>query len=431
MQRQCRVIVPHDRDTRLIAVAVGSQRDGRLHRERAGLRHLRQHIRHVPQQTFAAGAGQNGQRQCTVFGGVPFFLWVCLPLPLDAETFGKVVIRGQLIGGVHLWQGQRPALDRLADAVTVLLQADERPILAPCHGLQMQDAAIDAVVLEVEEPVLARGRVDPRALMGAVGAGIALMQNDFLLIGAEGAARAERHLPARADATRRRKDVVPAVALIKLRAFHRGVHQLVVEHLDPVVQQAACVWGHAADIDAVLDATAALGVGVGHVGVAVVVPERAGVDPAAGLLDAVQLTPRACGIFRSCDKNAFVGQRGKDIEHAVMVADGRGPRAAAVGGQVVAGKGQLFDAPRQLFPVDEVSAVQQRHTGQVGKAGRHHVVILPHADDIGVAVVHVQHGISVILAVFGRVIVQFHSSLLLKLAVDALVGVVGFAVRIF
>ena len=114
-----------------------------------------------------------------------------------------------------------------------------------------------------------------------------------------------------------------------------------------------------------------------------------------------------------------------------MVADGRGPRAAAVGGQVVAGKGQLFDAPRQLFPVDEVSAVQQRHTGQVGKAGRHHVVILPHADDIGVAVVHVQHGVSVILAVFSRVIVQFHSFLLLKLAVDALVGVVGFAVCIF
>ena len=183
------------------------------------------------------------------------------------------------------------------------------------------------------------------------------------------------------------------------------MHQFIVEHLYPIIQQAAGVRGHAADINAVLDAAAAAGVSVGHVGIAVIVPERAGVDPAAGLLDAVQLAPRTRGVCRSCDKNSLVGQRDKDIEHAVMKPDGRGPGAAPVGGQVVAGKGQLFHAPRQLFPVDEVAAVQQRHTGQVGKAGRHHVVILPHADDIGVAVVHVQYGVFVFQTVLGHIIV--------------------------
>ena len=66
----------------------------------------------------------------------------------------------------------------------------------------MDDAPVDARVLEMDEPPSAVGRVDERALVGAVDARASLREDDPVLVGAEDASRTEDGLPTRGHPSR-------------------------------------------------------------------------------------------------------------------------------------------------------------------------------------------------------------------------------------
>ena len=144
-----------------------------------------------------------------------------------------------------------------------------------------------------------------------------------------------------------------------------------------------------------LDAAAAVGKGVRHIDAAVIVPERAGVDPAAGLLYTMQLTPRAAGVCGGGVEDTLVRQGNKGVELTRVPAQRRRPCAAAVGRLRIAVKRQVLHAVANALPMHQIAAVQHRNAGQVGKAGRDQVIVLPHADGVWVTEIHGQHRVLV------------------------------------
>ena len=238
----------------------------------------------------------------------------------------------------------------------------------PAHRLQMNNTPQLKPVLKMQEPVVALRVINPRALMGTVGFGIALMHNNAVLIRAKNVAAAQHGLPAVFHAARRDKDIVPAVPLVHFGALGGGLGQRAVKDDGAVLHHGKRLGVKAGQLDLVLDAAAAVGKGVRHIDAAVIVPERAGVDPAAGRLYTMQLAPRAAGICGGGVEDALVRQRDKGVKPPVMPAQRRCPWAAAVGRLRIAVKGQPFNAVADALPVDEVAAVQHRHAGQVGKA---------------------------------------------------------------
>ena len=223
-------------------------------------------------------------------------------------------------------------------------------------------------VLKMQEPVIALRVIDPRALMRPVGFGVSLMHNDAVLIRAKDIAAAQHGLPAVFHAARRDKDIVPAVPLVHFGALSGRLGQRAVKDDGTVLHHGKRFGVKAGQLDLVLDAAAAVGKGVRHIDAAVIVPERAGVDPAAGRLHTMQFTPRAAGVRGGGVEDALVRQRDKGVEPPVMPAQRRRPCAAAVGRLRIAVKGQALHAAADALPVDEIAAVQHRHAGQVGKA---------------------------------------------------------------
>ena len=184
----------------------------------------------------------------------------------------------------------------------------------------MTDASKGSVVLEVQEPRLAARRFDPASLMRAVHHGPALAQDDAVFIRAEDALRAQHSLPTCLDAAGRGKHVVVSVAFVHLRAFHRGMVGVAIEDDLALVEQPGRVWLHAVQAEHAVDPCPALGERVHEVGVAIIVPERAGVDPALGLLDEDRLRPRPAGIRCLRHEDAFVRRAHDDQEAALMEA---------------------------------------------------------------------------------------------------------------
>ena len=84
----------------------------------------------------------------------------------------------------------------------------------------------------MQEPVLAVLGVHPRTLMRAVDViQIAtLSHRDVFLIGTEGRTRTQRDLPAGGYASRRRHNIIVAVAFVELGAFNCGLCLMSVEH---------------------------------------------------------------------------------------------------------------------------------------------------------------------------------------------------------
>ena len=84
---------------------------------------------------------------------------------------------------------------RAADTFRVLRLSDQRPAVFPPDRLEMHDAAVEILILEMHEPPFASGGVHQRSLMRPVHFGAALGEDDFLLIRPVNLPRAENHLP--------------------------------------------------------------------------------------------------------------------------------------------------------------------------------------------------------------------------------------------
>ena len=100
------------------------------------------------EEAEVAGAGGEGEPGVVV--------GFAEPLPLEAEGFG-----GEVVGG--LWDLDGVSLadvgflvreDGLGDAFGVGVGADGGPVVLPGHGLEVDDAAEGAGVLEVDEPIV-------------------------------------------------------------------------------------------------------------------------------------------------------------------------------------------------------------------------------------------------------------------------------------
>lgn len=58
--------------------------------------------------------------------------------------------------------------DGLADAIAIVIDAHERPVVLPTDGLEMNDTSQDGRLLKMIEPPLTIGRIDECPLMRAI-----------------------------------------------------------------------------------------------------------------------------------------------------------------------------------------------------------------------------------------------------------------------
>ncbi len=230
--------------------------------------------------------------------------------------------------------------------------------------------------------------------MRSVDLGGALLEHDLLLVGAVDVARAEGHLPAGGHAAARREEVIPAVELVDLGALEARMVRR-INHDAAFAEDARPVGRHGTDVQFVPYARAGFGIGVHQIGLAVVVPERAGVDPAPGFLHEVRFAPLAGGILRRGQVNALVGHGEEDPEFAGVKPDRRRPHAAARLHLPIPRMRHIFDGVIDDRPVDQVARVEDWQPGRAVEAGGGQIEIVAVPDDIRIGIIGVQDGVAV------------------------------------
>ena len=135
-----------------------------------------------------------------------------------------------------------------------------------------------------------------------------------------------------------------------------------------------------------------------EVGVAVIVPEGAGVDPALGVLDAGKGGPGAGGVLGGGHEDAEIGVAEVDVKPAVVEADGRRPHAGTVGGGVevgVEGRGVAREGVGDDRPMHEIAGVQDGQAGEAGEGRSGHIEVIAGPAHIGVGIVGEDDGVFV------------------------------------
>src|SRR5687767_674360 len=207
--------------------------------------------------------------------------WVGMPLPLQSEPVSREFIGCLWRGGRILTIDIRLAMscNRFAFSISVNVNTNHGPVAHPRRWLQMNDASVSSSILEVHEPRFARSELDPSALVWSVDVSLPAIHHDAVLVRAINVFRSQNGLPARCHAARGGKDVVIAIAFIKLRSFDRGMVQAAIEYCLAIVEEFRAVRAHLINRENTLDAGAAVGPGMDQVGVAIIVPERSRIDP--------------------------------------------------------------------------------------------------------------------------------------------------------
>jgi hypothetical protein len=137
-------------------------------------------------------------------------------------------------------------------------------------------------------------------------------------------------LPACLNSTGRCEDVIKTVPLIKLRALDRRIVRVTIKNHHALIEQFGSVFAHATDHKKALDTGAAARECANQICLAIVIPERTRIDPALSLFDQKGLGPGTGRVLRLYEVNAEIGVRIKDVELAVVIADGRRPNAVSV-----------------------------------------------------------------------------------------------------
>ena len=218
----------------------------------------------------------------------------------------------------------------------------------------MYDTSRIAHILEMQEPVLSVRRIHPGTLVRSVDGGIALVQDDFLFPGTVNIFRPQYGLPARLHAPCRSEDIVIAVSLIQLRALDGGLGRMTVIDELTVIQHSGAVRFDGRHIQHALEADTASGESSYHISFAVLIPERAGIDPAHYLSDISRLAPfapRVCGLAHH---NPLIRHGNKYVVSSLMEADGRCPGTAAVYRLVIIFKGKFIHDVIDDLPVHKI-----------------------------------------------------------------------------
>ena len=245
-----------------------------------------------------------------------------LKLPLEAKVDAvELVIFGRL-EFARRWQIRLlPLGHSIATSVAIGIVAYHKPVVDPLGRLQMHYATISVLVLEVEEPVFAILRIDPRTLMRAVDLRLALREADIFLIRAIRVLRAEFDLPAVLHAARRTHYIIIAVALVELRALDGRLVLVAVIDDARGANDLRALGVHRSNEKHRLHARTRAGASVAQVSLAVLVPQRAAVNQTLALHHPDHRLPLAGRILRARHEQTLVGVAAIDVEPAVVIAD--------------------------------------------------------------------------------------------------------------
>ena len=316
---------------------------------------------------------------------------VGVPLPLLAERAAVELIA---LLGINDGGGVRRGF-AVAQYGFALLP-HHGPAGGPVDRLQVDDAPIGPLVVEVEEPVLAKRRVNPGTLVGAIDVGGALPHHALPFVGPKGRTASHGQLPTHGHAPCRAHYPVPTLAGVELRAFGGVVLLSAVKHDAGAADGAGAVGRQFANGQHRVETGARRCPTVNQIAAPVVVPQWAGVNHALARNHANGPFPRACRVFGLHHENALVGVAPVDVEFTLVVADGRCPHAFPVlrlceqRFRLQFGQGMADD-----FPVHQILGVQDGQSGNAVKGACREVVVLAHCTDIGVAVISIQYGVRV------------------------------------
>ena len=255
------------------------------------------------------------------------------------------------------------------------------------HGLQMDYAAQRVPFLKMEEPPFPVRGIDNRALMGAIDGCRAGFQHDPALIRSIDIFGTEYGLPAATDSPFGDAHVIIAIPLVDLGSFcdRSPIHG------HAIVQQLPAVRGHLVNDNRTGPMEA-----VSQIGLAVLIPERAGIFPVIDGFHAMQRRPRTGGSGSSTHEKTFVRRTEIDIEKSVVPADAGRPRAAGI--MIVGIPARKIQPGVDLgddLPVHQVSRFQHLHAHEMEIRGNH-VIAVPEADGIGIGIIGQQDRIPVI-----------------------------------
>lgn len=147
--------------------------------------------------------------------------------------------------------------------------------------------------------------------MRAIDGGVTLFENNFIFVGAINLARTQNRLPTSGNPARRCQDVIPTVHFQEFGAFERWTFFGLMKYNFALAQQLGTVWRHGADPQLMFDVRPGAGISVDQIRLAVVVPERAGINQTLAGVDQMRLGPLAGGMVGGDDVDAFVGHREK------------------------------------------------------------------------------------------------------------------------
>ena len=180
------------------------------------------------------------------------------------------------------------------------------------------------------------------------------MQDNFFFPGTINIFRPQYGLPAGLHAPCRSENIVIAVSLVQLRPLDGRLGRMTVIDELTVIQHSGAVRFDGRHIQHALEADTASGESRHHVSLAVIIPERAGIDPAHYLTHIGRLTPfaeRVCGLAHH---NPFIRHGNEYIVSSLMVADGGSPGTAAVHRLVIIVKRKLINDIINDLPVHKI-----------------------------------------------------------------------------
>ena len=328
----------------------------------------------------------------------------CRILPLKVESvrfvrrFGTAVIPF-IVGDIRHPVRGRPTADRCSAAVSVRILSDYRPaILLPFHRLQVHYASVSPLVLEMNEPVGALRSIHPSSLMRSVDGAFRRSHDYLLLIRAEGVIGAKHCLPARPDSACRAEDIILPPALVHLGSLYGRLGFMPVEYHTGRTDEFRAVRRHGRNEHDALEPGAGACGCMAQVGLAVIVPQRAGIDESAALVNPDRVLPRAARILSLHHEYAAIRVSAINIEPAFVVADRRSPCAVAVLNRrrtqgfeiiyIIVGKRRT-----DKFPVHQILGMQNRQPREVVERRGGHIVVVPDAANVRIGIIHMKNWI--------------------------------------
>ena len=113
----------------------------------------------------------------------------------------------------------------------------------------------------------------------------------------------------------------------------------------------------------------------------------------------VMVLPRSFNLLAGIALQSLAIDIGKDIEHAIGIADTGSPNALAVDllmilqGKLIIGEVEAIEAVADVLPVDQILGMKDDKTGHSVHRGASQIIVIAHTEDVGVAEFIIEQGI--------------------------------------